>query len=138
LALPLLLEICGKENHPSLKADDGTEIPEHVFQVLAKVVEQMRNGQAIVLLAEEEAWSTQAATSLGMSRQHFVTLLESGSIPFHRVGSPRRVTLKNLLEYEKRRDTTRREVLAGLFTTLQEQEYYETDYTGEVREGNVR
>jgi excisionase family DNA binding protein len=140
-SLPRLLEICRRGDHPSLKAKDGTEIqlPEHVFHVLTKVLEDMRNGRAIVLMPEDETFTTQAAANyLGMSRQYFVTLLENGEIPFHRVGSHRRVTFKDLLAYEKVRDAKRRKSLDNLFTKLHKEGYYDTDYTGDVKEGDAR
>ena len=128
-------------DHPSLKAKDGTEIPlpEHIFQMLVKVVEEMRRGRAIVLMPEDEAFTTQAAANyLGMSRQYLVKLLEGGEIPFHRVGSHRRVTFKDLRTYEKRRDADRRKSLGGLFSKLQQEGYYDTDYTGDMKEGDAR
>ena len=140
-SLPLLLEMFRQGDHPSLKAKDGTEIPlpEHIFQMLVKVVEEMRRGRAIVLMPEDEAFTTQAAANyLGMSRQYLVKLLEGGEIPFHRVGSHRRVTFKDLRTYEKRRDADRRKSLGGLFSKLQQEGYYETDYTGDMKEGDAR
>jgi hypothetical protein len=67
-----------------------------------------------------------------------VTLLENGEIPFHRVGSHRRVTFKDLLAYEKVRDAKRRKSLDSLFTKLHKEGYYDTDYTGDVKEGDAR
>jgi excisionase family DNA binding protein len=49
-----------------------------------------------------------------LSRQFFVNLLEKGEIPHHRVGTHRRVTFKDLLEYERKRDRTRREAMDQL------------------------
>jgi excisionase family DNA binding protein len=132
--LPALLAMTQRDRHPSLKSADGMEIPlpEPVFEVLVKVLEDMRNGRAIVLLPEDETFTTQAAASfLGMSRQHLVTLLEAGQIPFHRVGSHRRVTFKDLRDYAEKRDTERRAGLSRLFKRLQDEGKYDTDYTGE-------
>ena len=84
-SLPRLLEMVRHQEHPCLKAKDGTEIPlpEHIFQILVRMLEDMRQGRAIVLMPEDETFTTQAAANyLGMSRQYFVTLLESGQIPF--------------------------------------------------------
>ena len=129
-----LLDLAQRNQHPCLKGADGTEIrlPVPIFQVLVKVIEDMRNGRAIVLLPEDETFTTQAAANfLGMSRQHFVTLLESGQIPFHRVGSHRRVTLKDLRDYGKKRDTERRARVGKLFKKVKDAGLYEADYTGE-------
>lgn len=132
--LPALLAMTQRDRHPSLKSADGMEIPlpEAVFQVLVKVLEDMRNGRAIVLLPEDETFTTQAAANfLGMSRQHLVTLLELGQIPFHRVGSHRRVTFKDLRDYAKKRDAERRARLGGLFKQVQAAGLYDADYTGD-------
>jgi excisionase family DNA binding protein len=132
--LPQLLAMTQRDRHPSLKSADGMEIrlPAAIFQVLVKLIEDMRNGRAIVLLPEDETFTTQAAANfLGMSRQHFVTLLESGQLPFHRVGSHRRVTLKDLRDYARKRDAERRARLGGLFKKVKDAGLYDADYTGE-------
>ena len=75
----------------------------------------MSERKAIVLVPEDEAFTTQAAANyLGMSRQHLVGLLEQNEIPHHKVGTHRRVTFKDLLAYEKKRDHNRREALDNL------------------------
>ena len=75
----------------------------------------MSERKAIVMLPEDESFTTQAAANyLGMSRQFFVNLLEKGEISHHRVGTHRRVTFRDLLEYERNRDRTRREVMDQL------------------------
>lgn len=129
-----LLDFARRERHPSLKAKDGTEIrlPQAIFDLLVKVVQEMRHGKAIVLMPEQETFTTQAAANmLGMSRQHFVGLLEKGQIPFHRVGSHRRVYFKDLRDFTKARDTERRSGLNRLFKRLRDENQYDTDYTGE-------
>ena len=132
--LPSLLDFARRAQHPSLKAKDGTEIalPQALFDLLVKVVEDIRHGKAIVLMPEQGTFTTQAAANmLGMSRQYFVTLLEKGQIPFHRVGSHRRVYFKDLHEYSQKRDAERRSGLNGLFKKLRDEKQYDTDYTGE-------
>jgi len=90
-------------------------------------------------MPEDEAFTTQAAANyLGMSRQYLVKLLEAGEIRFHRVGSHRRVTFKDLRTYEKRRDADRRKGMGALFSKLQQEGYYDTDYTGDMKEGDAR
>lgn len=129
-----LLDLAERNNHPSLKGADGKEIPlpEPVFRALVKIVQDMRQGKAVILIPEDETFTTQlAANYLGMSRQFFVTLLESGAIPFHRVGSHRRVYFKDLIKYAKDRDKQRRGTLSELFKRLSDDGHYETEYTGE-------
>lgn len=129
-----LLDLAQRNQHPCLKGADGTEIPlpQPIFEMLVRVIQDMRHGKAVVLMPEDETFTTQAAANfLGMSRQYFVTLLESGQLPFHRVGSHRRVYFKDLRDYARNRDTARRAGLKGLFERLQSEDHYDTDYTGE-------
>ena len=92
-----------------------THIPEALFAHFARIIRLMSERKAIVMLPEDEAFTTQAAANyLGMSRQFFVNLLEKVEIPHHRVGTHRRVTFKDLLEYERKRDRTRREAMDQL------------------------
>lgn len=132
--LPGLLAIAQRDPRPCLKSADGTQIalPQPLFDVLVKVIESMRHGKAIIMVPEDETFTTQAAANyLGMSRQYFVTLLESGQIPFHRVGSHRRVYFKDLRNYAKHRDAERRARLDRLFKEVNEAGLYDASYTGD-------
>ena len=133
-SLQMLLNFAHREKHASLKGADGLEmpLPQPIFDLLVKVIEDIRHGRAVVLLPEAETFTTQAAANfLGMSRQHFVTLLESGQIPFHRVGSHRRVTFKELSEYATKRDAERHARVRSLFKKVKEAGQYDADYTGD-------
>jgi excisionase family DNA binding protein len=133
--LPQLLSLA-QSGQPCLKGADGTELPlpEPIYQLLVKVIQDMRSGRAIVLVPEDETFTTQAAANfLGMSRQHFVGLLESGKIPFHRIGSHRRVSFKDLRTYAAARDAERRERLGRLFRKVKDAGLYDADYKGDAR-----
>jgi excisionase family DNA binding protein len=115
--LAKVVQAFARPNHVLLTDSSGnqTEIPEVLFQHFARIVRLMSERKAIIMLPEDEAFTTQAAANyLGMSRQHLVDLLEKGEIPHHRVGTHRRVTFKNLLAYEKARDKIRRDALDRL------------------------
>jgi excisionase family DNA binding protein len=93
----------------------------------------MQQGRAIVLMPEDETFTTQAAASfLGMSRQHLVDLMDKGEVPHHRVGTHRRVSLKDLRAYQQVRDKSRHEALNGLFKKITAAGLYDTDYTGDA------
>ena len=114
-------------------AGNQAEMPQVLFQHFARIVRLMSERKAIVMLPEDEAFTTQAAANyLGMSRQFFVNLLEKGEIPFHRVGSHRRVTFKDLLEYEKKRDKARRESMDRLTDEVHKAGLYFSDYQGDA------
>ncbi len=115
--LERMVKLFASPGHILVTDSEGSqmEIPEVLFQHFARIVRLMSERKAIVMLPEDELFTTQAAANyLGMSRQFFVNLLENGEIPFHRVGSHRRVTFKDLLEYEKKRDRKRRESMDRL------------------------
>jgi excisionase family DNA binding protein len=89
-------------------AGERIELPGTVFEVLKKVVGFMSHGQAISLVADNQLVTTQrAADTLGMSRPHFIKILESGAMAHHRVGNQRRVYLCDVLEFAKKRDAER-------------------------------
>lgn len=128
--LDRLMALVNAEERPALIGREGVRIdlPEPIFHLLVRVVQQMQQGRAIVMLPEDETFTTQAAADfLGVSRQFFVNQLERGEIPHHRVGSHRRVTLKDLLTYQQARDKTRRKALGGLFRKLKETGHYDEE-----------
>ena len=96
---------------PALVGADGErlELPEAVFRLLKDIVRNMQHGRAIVLVPENQQLTTQrAADLLGVSRPHLIKMLEPGVLPCHKVGSHRRVYLKDLVAYQKRRDLERK------------------------------
>lgn len=107
-----LAKVFAVPDHVALIDSHGnrTHIPEALFAHFARIVRLMSERKAIVMMPEDEAFTTQAAANyLGVSRQHLVGLLEKGEMPHHKVGAHRRVTFKDLLAYEKKRDKNRRE-----------------------------
>jgi excisionase family DNA binding protein len=129
-----LAKVFAKPDHVALIDAHGnrTHIPEALFVHFARIVRLMSEKKAVVLVPEEEAFTTQAAANyLGVSRQHLVDLLERGEIPYHKVGTHRRITFKDLLAYERKRDKTRREILNKLAADVDSAGLYDSDYTGE-------
>lgn len=110
-------EIYREHGEARLLGPDGEMIgiPASAFQALRLVVDAMSRGQTVVLAPqEEELTSQQAADLLRVSRPHLVKLLDDGEIPFHRVGTHRRVRLEDVLAYRSRRSQGRREKLDEL------------------------
>ena len=67
-----------------------------------------------------------------MSRQHLVKLIETGEITHHKVGTHRRVTIKDLLAYEKRRDEMRRSALDKLSAHVDQAGLYFSPHDAET------
>lgn len=129
-----LAKVFAKPDHVALIDAQGnrTHLPEALFAHFARIVRLMSEKKAIVMVPEDEAFTTQAAANyLGVSRQHLVDLLEQKKIPHHKVGTHRRVTFKDLLAYERTRDALRREALDQLAAAAEAAGVYDSDYTGE-------
>ena len=123
-----------RPGHIALINDQGerTEIPEALFRHLTRLIRLMSEGRAVISIPDDEAFTTQAAANyLGVSRQHLVDLLEGEKIPFHKVGSHRRVVFRDLLAYEKQRDQARRTGLDNLMDAVDKAGLYDADYTGD-------
>lgn len=97
------------------------ELPGALSELLAFVAEAMQREQAVLLTPEDSALTTQtAARLLGMSRPYLLRLLNSGQVPYHRVGTHRRILLRDLRAYQARRDEERRRRLNALSTAVDE------------------
>jgi len=101
-----------RERTAALVAPNGetVELPPSLHDALMRIAAQLLEGWAVAVLPVMERLSTQAAADfLGVSRQFFVRECEARKLPFHLVGTHRRVLLKDLLEYQERRDQARRQ-----------------------------
>jgi len=94
--------------------------------VLVDAAHQLAAGNGVVVLPySQELTTQQAADLLNVSRPHLVGLLEAGTIPFHKVGTHRRVTLKDLLAFKRTRHRDRRTALQAMVDDAQELGTYE-------------
>ncbi len=92
--------------------EPSVQLPEPVHALLMQILTALRQGSAISLVPVTQDLTTQeAAELLGVSRPHFVKLLESGALPFHLAGTHRRVYLQDLLAYKQQRDEGRSSAL---------------------------
>jgi excisionase family DNA binding protein len=93
-----------------LVGSDGRQIaiPQPVHDLLLVILNTLNTGKAISIVPEHRQLTTQrAANILGVSRVFLVGLLKGGEIAFHMVGTHRRIYLRDLLDYKRRRDATR-------------------------------
>lgn len=102
---------------PQLIGPSGRQldIPPLLFELLVDIVDDLRQGNAILVMPITHQLTTnKAAELLNVSRPHLIKLLETGEIPFSKVGTHRRVELKDLLEYQKQQKARTGEALADL------------------------
>jgi excisionase family DNA binding protein len=76
--------------------------------VLSKTLSYIAKGKSLVITPEPTELSTQkAADFLKVLRPFLVKLLETGEIPFRKVGKHRRVRFEDLLSYKQPNDEKR-------------------------------
>jgi excisionase family DNA binding protein len=127
--LQKVLEVMDGKQQPMLIGPEGghLQMPEALFHVLTKATRALLSGQSIQILSQGEELTSQAAADcLGCSRPYLVGLLDSGEIPFHFVGTHRRVALSDMQKYIQKRNQTRKEALAGLTQLATEEDYEES------------
>ncbi len=102
------------------------KLPHSVVRVLVQVVRELaRNNAVRVMPIHAELTTQEAADLLNVSRPFLITLLEQGAIPYHRVGTHRRILLKDLRDYKAARDSKRRQLLDEMAREAQEEGFYE-------------
>jgi len=109
--LKSLFRVVEGGGRPVLIGKDGEsiELPKALNDLFVSIVDAMRRREAVFLMHENEAFTTQAAANfLGVSRQYLVRLLEEDKIPFHHVGTHRRVFFKDLVAFQRTRSRERR------------------------------
>lgn len=85
------------------------------------MVAELKRGNGISLVPlHAELTTAEAAELLNVSQPHLIKILDSENIPYHRVGTHRRVRLSDLLEYKERRETERRQALVELHDLAEE------------------
>jgi excisionase family DNA binding protein len=87
-------------------------LPEPLYALLKDIVKSLAEGRSLVLLPEEKQLTTQqTAELLGMSRPYLIRLLDAGEMPYCLVGKHRRIALRDVLTYAKRRAAARQSAL---------------------------
>jgi excisionase family DNA binding protein len=111
---------------------DGSEIeiPDELYGVLCDVVEALSQGLAISIAPHNTMLTTQeAADLLNISRPTLVRLLVDGEIPHTMRGRHRRVLLRDVLDYQERTRTERRQALDKMAADAEDDGLYEATAT---------
>ena len=106
---------------------DRIVIPLPALKLLAKVLKAMGEGKVISVVPIATEMTTQAAAEqLGCSRPHLVKLLESGEIPYTKIGRHRRVKLEDLLNYKATMKAKQEQLLIEMMDADEESGLYDS------------
>ncbi len=99
----------------SAEQDEMIVIPATIVPLLLGMLRMQANGLGIALMPlHSELTTGQAADILNVSRPYLVKLLESGDIPFHKVGRHRRIRREDLMMYKRELRREREAILDEL------------------------
>ncbi len=97
------------------------EVPPATLRLLSQILALMARQQTFVLYPQSSELTTkQAAEVLGVSRPFLIRVLESGEIPYRKVGRHRRVLMKDVLAYKQSMQVKRRAALDELVEASEE------------------
>jgi excisionase family DNA binding protein len=102
-------------------SETAITFPFSAIKLLLDVLTQMAEGNAVTLIPIHAELTTQeAANLLNISRPYLIKLLEKGDIPFHKVGTHRRILFSDLLAFQENAHKETQKALDALVEQAQE------------------
>ena len=106
--------------------DEVIVLPAPVVALLLGTLRMMAKGLGVALTPlHSELTTRQAADILNVSRPFLVKLLESGDIPFHKVGRHRRIRREDVMNYKQKLRRDREAILDKMVAEAQEMGLYD-------------
>jgi excisionase family DNA binding protein len=108
-----------------VRLDDGQELvlPKSATRLITHLLTEMAQGNAVTIIPIHANLTTQeAADYLNVSRPYLVRLLEAEKIPYHKVGTHRRVRFQDLVDYRASFEKRRREIMEELAAQAEEED----------------
>lgn len=96
--------------------DKDITVPVKAIHMLADILNQMAQGNAVSIVPiHAELTTQQAADMLNVSRPFLIkNILDTGKLAYHKAGTRRKILYKDLLEYKKKDLEERKAILAEL------------------------
>jgi excisionase family DNA binding protein len=115
---------------PEIEIEETQErirIPLNALKLLAKILKATSEGTAVSVFPITTELTTQAAAELlGCSRPHVVKLLNSGEIPFTKVGKHRRIKFQDIMKYKAKQKKERQAYLIEIMKADEELGLYDS------------
>lgn len=103
------------------KKEAKITFPFSAIKLLLQILTQMAQGNAVTLIPIHAELTTQeAANLLNISRPFLIKMLDEGKIPFHKVGTHRRIRFLDLLHFKTQTEQTSQKALDELTKQAQE------------------
>lgn len=94
---------------------ESIALPSSIFSQIIELLAKLGNGDAVTIVpVQAELTTTQAAELLGVSRPFLIKILERGELPFHMVGTHRKLNARDVTNYKMKRMERRRETLKAI------------------------
>jgi excisionase family DNA binding protein len=102
-------------------ASHADPVPGRMVELLAEILRQTAQGNAVALLPVHQELTTQEAADLmNVSRPFLIGLVEKGELSAHKVGTHRRIPLAAVLALKSKADADREKALDFLAAQSQE------------------
>lgn len=118
---PVKLAMSGKQTR-------AIALPTATVEVLQQALTLEQQGKRFTLVAEDaEVSPERAAELLHISRPTLLKKLDAGELPFHYVGTHRRITLAHLMEYKRQRQLKGQAALQHMTELAEEMGLYDAE-----------
>jgi len=100
---------------------DVALLPDIAVKMISQVLTTLADGRGLVVMpSDADLTPNQAAAHLNVSRPYLLGLLKAGEMPFHYVGSHRRIRLRDVMAYRDKVDEESEKALFELAAQAQE------------------
>ena len=117
-------------DYPEIEIEETgqrVKVPLKALRLLVKILEETGKGSPVSIVPIAAEMTTQSAAELlGCSRPHLIKLLESGEIPFNKIGKHRRIRYSDVIEYKKKTKAEQRRLLAEIMKADEESGLYDS------------